>query len=445
MGTKFGSCEFEQVVHKNVLPAPDGYCESLAVAKTAKLLNFSSGFPTDMSDIQTLSRKNAPQKLRLLIVEDDAADLALIRTMLHPSQYELIEANTGTQGLALVGRDSIDCALVDYNLPDMYGTALFDSLRERVNDPQLPIILFTGQGDEFLAARAIQEGAADYLPKNGLSSFSLNRSVTNSVKHAKVGRDLANERIRVMDMNRELMRSNQEISAFYQTVSHELKTPLLAIRELTSITMDGVGGDINARQKEFLSESLSKCDSLAHMIDDLMDSARIQTGHLSFDLKRCQVSPLIRDCIALVDSSAQAEQITVECRLAENLPDIIGDKLRLGQLMNNLLANAMKFAGTAGRVCIESEQNDNGEIVIRVSDSGRGMNHRFRNKIFERIAQTRIEDVEFHNGMGIGLYLCANIAENHGGSIEVDSEVGAGSVFTVKLPLAEVFMTAQAV
>ena len=124
--------------------------------------------------------------MRLLIIDDDTADRALVKAMVDTDRYETLEAESGIQGLEIASQNSIDCVLLDYNLPDMSGTEMFHRLRNVTKDGCLPVILFTGQGDETLAVKAIQEGASDYLPKNRINQSSLSRAsfTTQFDKHA---------------------------------------------------------------------------------------------------------------------------------------------------------------------------------------------------------------------------------------------------------------------
>ena len=115
-------------------------------------------------------------------------------------------------------------------------------------------------------------------------------------------------------MNQELRRANYEIGSFYQTVSHELKTPLMAIREFTSITLDEIGGPINEQQREYLTRSLVCCDRLTSMINDLMDTACIETGKLSLALIARPINPLIENCMLELAGRAQEAGIIAVCR-----------------------------------------------------------------------------------------------------------------------------------
>lgn len=373
-------------------------------------------------------------KLRILIVDDDFADRTLVRTLTDKTTYSVIEAETGKESLEIARDEHIDCALVDYNLPDLMGIELLEQLREATDDPHLPIILCTGQGDETLAARAIQDGASDYLPKSRMSAPSLSRVLGNAISQSSLSRSLAQERQRILQMNEDLIRANREISTIYQTVSHELKTPLMAIREYTSLTLDEVGGPISEQQKELLSASLRCCDRLTTMINDLLDTARIETGKLSLQWEDCDFNQLIEDSINSLTASAEDASITLEKHLEPNLHPIQGDQVRLVQVVNNLITNAIKFTEPGGKITVSSENISETEISVRVRDTGRGIEEKFHNSIFERFEQTRSEDADLHKGMGIGLYLCANIMESHKGSITLESTVGEGSTFILTLP-----------
>ena len=377
------------------------------------------------------------KRLRLLIINDDAEDRALIKAMIPLEQYEVLEAASGKDGIALAREFKLDCAIVDQALPDVHGAEILGELRTATHDTHLPIIMFTGTGDALLAVEALQGGAADYLPKENLSPVALGTALTNALAQAQLRRELTEERLRIIAINQELIRANEELCSFYETVSRQLKTPLAAIRELTALTLDGKGGPLTEEQQEYLSASLTSCDRLTHMLDGLVDTARIETNQMSYDLQACNIASVVQDRVELLTTAARAAGIRIETEFDSDLPTVMADSVRIGQLVNNLVANAIKFTDPGGTIKISTASSaDDQQVFIRVQDDGRGISPAFVDKIFERFAQTRIEDSEFHQGMGIGLFVCADIAHRHNGTLAVDSEPARGSTFTLTLPTA---------
>lgn len=389
-----------------------------------------------MKQPESFSDTDPSKRLRLLIIDDDPADRALIKAMIQLAQFEVLEASTGEEGIKLAKEFKLDCAIVDQKLPDMIGTEVFDALREGTCDAHLPIILFTGQGDELLAVEAMHGGAADYLPKSTLSPVSLGTALTNALQQARLRRELTAERLRIVAINQELIRANEELCLFYENVAQQLKTPLTAIRELTAITLQGKGGSLSDEQEEYLNASLNSCDRMKHMIDGLVDTARVEAGQLSYELTQCNVNQVINDSVDILRGSAEAAGLTLNLDLNNKIPPVMADALRLGQLVNNLVANAIKFTDR-GTITVQSQSMEGDKIAISVADTGRGISPMFIDKIFERFAQTRVEDSEFHQGMGIGLYICADIVKHHKGEISVASTLDQGSTFTVTLPIAQ--------
>lgn len=376
------------------------------------------------------------RKLRLLIVDDDPADRALIKAMILLAQYDVLEAATGEEGIALAKEVKLDCAIVDQTLPDMIGTELFEGLRESTRDAHLPIILFTGQGDELLAVEAMHGGAADYLPKKTLSPIALGTALTNALTQARLRRELAEERLRIIAMNQKLIQANAELCSFYETVAKQLNTPLATIRELTSITLQGKGGPVTKEQQEYLSASLKSCDRLSDMIDSLVDTARVETDQLSYELQHTDITYTIKDSIELIKPAVAEAGLDLQLELQTNLPPVKADTSRLAQLLTNLMSNAIKFTDSPGLITLRTQVGADNTVSLSVSDTGRGISPDFIDKIFERFAQTRIEDSEFLQGMGTGLFMCADIAKHHNGEITVQSEPGKGSTFTLTLPVA---------
>ena len=242
------------------------------------------------------------------------------------------------------------------------------------------------------------------------------------------------ERRQLKDANAELTRQSREINTFYHTVSHELKTPITAIREFSSLLSDEVLGPVNEAQADALATMVQCCDRLTMLVNDLFDAARIETGKLSLELRSGDLETLIHSNVELMRARAQHKGLQLTCDVDVVLPLIRVDADRLGQVLTNLIGNAIKFSPAGGRVRVHAGLNPNREVVVTVQDDGDGVALEHQELIFERMYQAQEDDAAAHNGMGIGLYLCKQIIELHGGTIGVESTPGAGSRFSFTLP-----------
>ena len=378
---------------------------------------------------------------RILIVDDNRGDRLLCERHIRKISSEDFECSTaacGADALELVRTNSFSAVLLDYYLPDSVELELVPKLREQSGDPELPVLLLTGLGDEELAADALTGGLDDYLTKNGLSSQVLSRALGNAFEKANLKREARKRRQQLEISNRELLDRNREIRKFYQTVSHELKTPVTAIREFSSLVIDGIAGDVNEEQKDFLNISVQCCDRLARMIDDLCDTARAEQGKLSLHTKYSDLGLVVETLSPTLALLAEKEGIEYVCDLQRPLPCTLLDSDRINQLISNLVTNAIRYTEADGRITVGvSFAPAESELVLTVSDTGCGIPIEDQPAVFGRFVQAKDKVPTGHKGMGIGLYLCQAIAEMHGGSISLESTEGKGTTFTTLLPVLD--------
>jgi len=239
--------------------------------------------------------------------------------------------------------------------------------------------------------------------------------------------------------NRELRRKNEEIQKFYHSVSHELKTPLTAMREFLSIVLDGLAGPVEDQQREYLTIAKEGCDQLTFRLNDLVDATRLDTGKLGLSPKPASIAEIMRQAVTSMALYAQKKQIRLKQRHQGKLPDVLVDNQRIMQVLTNLIGNAIKFTDNDGRVVVKASKDlsEADKIMVSVSDTGRGIEAQKCARIFDRLYQTRQSDGTRDEGLGLGLYICQQIVHLHGGEISVQSTPGKGSTFMFTLPICD--------
>lgn len=379
--------------------------------------------------------------LSILLVDDDPHDRAYTASLLRRinGDYLVLYADSGEQAGSLLRQSAIDCMLIDYHLPDGHADRMINHFRELAADAQLPLLIISGCGDEEKAASSMRLGASDYITKDRLTVLSLQRAISNAVEKSRLARSLGQEREKLVAANAALARKNREIQSFYHTVSHELKTPITAIREFTALMADGILGEINADQAECLATSLACCDRLTRLVNDLFDAARIETGKLELHHSSSDLALLVSREVELMRGQALDKGIDLSLEVEPDLPLVSVDGNRMGQVLCNLISNALKFTERGGfvRVTVARRSSAEGPLLeITVADNGYGISSEHAELIFDRLYQCSQETTSSQNGMGIGLYLCSQIIHLHGGRLSVDSRLGEGSTFRCTLPLA---------
>lgn len=246
-------------------------------------------------------------------------------------------------------------------------------------------------------------------------------------------RAIASQGAQHIERQRETEETQRMKDQIVANVSHELRTPLTAIDGWVHVLLGEEPGPLTDEQRRFLGIVKRNSDRLMRLVGDLLVAGRIEAGKLELELGEVDVAEVARETAELVAASAQAKRITLTVH-AEAPVLIQGDRRRLGQLLSNLVANAIKFTPEDGSVNVRVERR-NGSCRITVSDTGIGIPKGDREHLFERFYRASSATDRGITGTGLGLAISKAIAESHDGTIELADEDGPGTVFVVELPL----------
>jgi len=227
---------------------------------------------------------------------------------------------------------------------------------------------------------------------------------------------------------------------FFSDVSHELRTPLTTICGYSQLLAEENVGELTASQREDMTVIHNAGRQLLGLINDVLDISVIQSGDLSLSLEKVDVGAVCRDivrgqsAVARKKSESSGKPLELRCELEEGLPTIVADPLRVRQLVQNLLSNALKFT-EEGSIVVRVARHQHGLVRVEVADSGVGISAAEIGQVFERYRQVGAVKGQ-RQGTGLGLGICKHLVELHGGEISVESEVQRGTTFTVLLPEA---------
>ena len=237
-------------------------------------------------------------------------------------------------------------------------------------------------------------------------------------------------------VNKQLEQANHLKDQFLSMASHELKTPITTIRGQAQIALRRMSkqGDLSKEQAT-TSEALRKIDEqtqrLNSLVDDLLDLSSIRAGKVGLQLQQCD---LVEVCREVVEDQRLLTNRVIELQTPGEAVTLRGDCNRLGQVVVNLLSNALKYSAEEQPVCVHLQRND-AKAVIIVRDYGKGIAGDQQKQIFEPFYRTPDAQTSSKRGMGLGLAICKDIVERHSGRIWCDSTPGEGTIFTVELPL----------
>jgi PAS domain S-box-containing protein len=267
------------------------------------------------------------------------------------------------------------------------------------------------------------------------------------VLHETTARKMAEEQIRAQ--NEVLVRTNRDLavareqaveanrlkSEFLATISHELRTPLNSIIGYADLLLTGLAGELSEKQRDYIRRSLSNGERLLTLINELLDISKMEAGRLELLSAPFSLSELLMGVRERMQSLADRKGLAWDTYLDPGLPAILlGDAKRLEQIMVNLVGNAVKYT-EAGRVELRLEKADDGQWAIVVLDTGIGIPPHAIEYIFDKFRQVDGSTHRQYQGTGLGLAIVRELTHLMNGTVHLDSEVGKGSTFTVKLPM----------
>jgi len=234
----------------------------------------------------------------------------------------------------------------------------------------------------------------------------------------------ANERLKELDRLK---------SDFVSTVSHEFKSPLTAIRQFAELLRDGLVPS-QVRRQQYYDAIVEESDRLTHLVDTILDVARIEAGRKHYAFAETDVRPLFVEVIEQYRRQAAQRGFRIEVELADDLPLLQADGEALMQAVSNLLDNAVKYSGEAKGIAVTA-WTENRSVCMSVRDHGIGISKEELPRIFDRFYRGGSALTRQVQGTGLGLAVVKHIVEAHRGEVLVESEPGQGSLFTVKIPI----------
>jgi two-component system, sensor histidine kinase len=384
---------------------------------------------------------HAQNVAKILVVDDVPDNLVALEAALEGLGQEIVCVTSGGEALRRLLTDDFAVILLDVNMPDPDGFETAALIRQRKRSEHTPIIFVTAFPDDTHAHRGYSLGAVDYILspvvpevlRTKVAVFVDLYRMTQQVKRQAEQRVLlAQEHAARVAAER----ANRSKSQFLANVSHELRTPMNAIIGMTDLALEE---EINSEARECLRAVHSNAHLLLELLNEILDLSKLEAGKLSLQ----EVGFSLREMIEELDQSfgfrAEEKGLSFTSTVAEDVPDrLIGDPLRLRQLLMNLLSNAVKFTDRGEvRASTEVESVLNREVWIRfaVSDTGIGISQEDQERIFAPFTQVDATTTRRHGGTGLGLTIVSELVQLMGGYRTVRSAAGQGSTFSFTVPL----------
>ena len=249
--------------------------------------------------------------------------------------------------------------------------------------------------------------------------------------------DVKQAKVALEEMKDQAERANDAKSEYLANISHELRTPLNAILGFSEIMRDERLGPVeNERYREYVSDIHDSGAHLLDIIDELLDLSRLEAGRVELNESTFPVRPLLEYCFSLVREQARDAGVILELGAAADLPNLIGDETKIRQIVLNLLSNAIKFSDPGEKVRVTAGRSRSGDLIVKVRDKGPGIAREDMTLVLAPFGQGRTPAQKNKKGAGLGLSIARKLAELHGGGLELESRLGAGTTATIRLPAA---------
>jgi len=362
---------------------------------------------------------NDNKKYKILIIDDEEVVLDSCTMILEGSGYEVITANNGEHGLIQISEKHPDLVFVDLKMPGISGFEVLDKTREL--DPNIVTIVITGFATVDSAVEAMKNGAYDFLPKPFTPDefrLILQRGIDK--------RQLVLDTIR-LKREKDLIREH-----FAAIVSHELKSPLGAVQQNLYVLETELAGKISEDQMDRIQHMKLKIDDLINLIHTWLRVISIDINQLQSTFKPVALSLVITKAIDSIQPHAIRKDIEIINSFVKPINQVNGDEGTLVESIVNILGNAVKYSRAASRVTIITTQKGD-EITIEVTDKGVGIAKEDLPYLFDDFYTGDTGQIA-PKSSGLGLAITHRIIEAHKGTVSVESELGKGSTFTIRLP-----------
>jgi signal transduction histidine kinase len=261
----------------------------------------------------------------------------------------------------------------------------------------------------------------------------------------EASRELTEKNRRLAQAVERLQEADRVKSNFLATVSHELRTPLTSVIGYSEMLLEGIAGELNDEQREYVRTVMEKGDQLLQLITGILDISRMEAGEMRIDRQPFDLDEVVSVALSTIAPHARRKKLQMACTVPPGLPLVLGDRDKIRQVLLNLLGNAVKFTPEGGKVEVSaalSQLTSAPEAVraVRVSvrDSGIGIPPEHQKRVFDPFFQVDNTSTREYGGTGLGLSIVKRLVEAHGGVVWIESEGGKGTMFAFTIPLAAV-------
>lgn len=365
----------------------------------------------------------------ILLVDDKSENLIALQKTLENRGFIIDTALTGEEALKKVLKNTYELIILDVQMPGMDGFEVAEAIGGYSKTADIPIIFLSAVNvsKEFIT-KGYASGGRDYLVKP-FDTDILVLKIRTFIRLNQVQQSLQKE------IEQRKLAENKK-DEFLSIASHELNTPLTSVKGYLQLAEIALKKKQIDQTQMFLERSSKQVNKLNSLVADLLDTTKIESGKLKFNYQHFEVKPFLENAIDNICQSYPNKKIKVRGASLSGL-SIYGDENRLEQVLLNYLSNAIKYAPQSDEVVVEVTLMPDQQLKVSVTDHGIGISADRQQQLFEKFYRVEESSNRFQ-GLGMGLFICAEIIKRHQGTYGVKSEVGKGSTFYFCIPLMPV-------
>lgn len=363
----------------------------------------------------------ARSSMRLLLVDDDCRQVAILRAHLEPLAHTLVSAEGGADALRLMDEQTFDLVLLDLRMPGIDGIDVLHHIRARPELARLPVVLITSMHEREARLRGLEAGADDFVEKPPDGAI-LRARVANLLRLKQLGDDLERR-------NEELRRLEALRKELTDLVVHDLKAPVAGAALNIEVAMEILGLQ-DGSAFEALNDALAGVHRIRSMTEEILLLACLEEARMPIQLVRSPLRRIVEDAVRVLGRVAERRGTRLDLSVEANLSATADPEL-IRRVIENLLDNAMRHAPRGGRIAVKGMRGD--LVSLSFANTGNAIPECDRIRIFEKFAQSS-GAVSRGANMGLGLHFCDVVARAHGGSLRVEETAEWPVVFTLTLP-----------
>ncbi|WP_297364977.1 HAMP domain-containing sensor histidine kinase [Acidiferrobacter sp.] len=370
-----------------------------------------------MSDVvpeKSGDRNDTPRR-RILVVDDDDGLRAGLAIGLKRDGYIVQLAGDAREAIEKLASMNFDLILLDLHLPGtINGLSLLNTIRAERSPLNLPVIIISGSSDSANIVTALRDGANDYVVK----------PFDTSTVRARVRTQITLKALK--DVN----------DHFLRTASHDLKKPIMLMLDVASqIRLSAQNGEpMSADDQSALDLLIDTGKYMQQIIGELLDMGAIRAGRIHLQKQSTDFGAIVRQAVAHNSGYAHGKGIDLSLKFSPGLPHILADELRLLQVLDNLIGNAIKFSPAKTRIMISTSIDDE-RIVCEVADEGPGLSTQDQARLFQPYQSLSNKPTGNEQSTGLGLAICKELVALHNGEIGVRNNTGRGATFWIRIPI----------